>query len=78
MIAYQKWIHFNVVQSLENWAETRRLKLVKLTLKDDATAQAKTPTRWFYPSGEGVYNVANYNAVKANDNLSTKLFWDVR
>jgi hypothetical protein len=78
LIAYQKWIHFNVVQSLENWAETRRLKLVKLTLKDDATAQAKTPTRWFYPSGEGVYNVANYNAVKANDNLSTKLFWDVR
>jgi hypothetical protein len=78
LVAYQKWIHFNVVQSLENWAETRRLKLVKLTLKDDATAQAKTPTRWYYPSGEGVYNVTNYNTVKANDNLSTKLFWDVR
>lgn len=78
LVAYQKWIHFNVVQSLENWAETRRLKLVKLTLKDDVTAQAKTPTRWYYPSGEGVYNVTNYNAVKANDNLSTKLFWDVR
>ena len=78
LVAYQKWIHFNVVQSLENWAETRRLKLVKLTLKDDVTAQAKTPTRWYYPSGEGVYNVTNYSAVKANDNLSTKLFWDVR
>ena len=78
LVANQKWIHFNVVQSLENWAETRRLKLVKLVLKDDVTAQVKTPTRWFYPSGEGVYNVTNYNAVKANDNLSTKLFWDIR
>ena len=78
LIAYQKWVHLNVVQSLENWAETRRLKLVKLTFKADITAQATPPTRWFYPSAEPVYNVTNYGTVKANDNLSTKLFWDVR
>jgi len=78
LIAYQKWVHFNVVQSLENWAETRRLKLVHLSFKADVTVQATPPTRWFYPSSESVYNTANYNAVKAADNLSTKLFWDVR
>ena len=71
-------MHLNVVQSLENWAETRRLKLVKLTFKADVTAQTTPPTRWFYPSAEPVYNVTNYGTVKANDNLSTKLFWDVR
>jgi len=78
LIAYQKWVHFNVVQSLENWAETRRLKLVQLSFKADVTAQTTPPTRWFYPSAEPVYNVTNYSAVKAGDNLSTKLFWDVR
>ncbi len=78
LIAYQKWVHFNVVQSLENWSETRRLKLVKLNLKADVTAQSTTPNRWFYPSSEPVYNTTNYNAVKGNDNLTTKLFWDIR
>ena len=78
LIAYQKWVHFNVVQSLENWAETRRLKLVELSFKADVTVQATPPNRWFYPSSEPVYNTANYNTVKAADNLSTKLFWDVR
>lgn len=78
LIAYQKWVHFNVVQSLENWAETRRLKLVTLSFKSDPTAQALPPTRWFYPSGESVYNTANYATVKATDNLTTKLFWDTK
>jgi Starch-binding associating with outer membrane len=78
LIAYQKWVHFNVVQSLENWAETRRLKLVSLSFKADPTAQSMPPARWFYPSGESVYNTANYGAVKATDNLTTKLFWDTK
>lgn len=78
LVAYQKWVHFNVVQSLENWAEARRLKLVKFSFKADVTSQVTPPTRWFYPSAEPVYNVTNYSTVKANDNLSTKLFWDIR
>lgn len=78
LIAAQKWLHFNVVQSLENWAETRRLKMLTLTFPNDPTTQTQPPVRWFYPSSEPVYNVANYSAVKAKDNLATKLFWDVK
>lgn len=78
LIANQKWIHFNVIQSLENWAEVRRLKAPSLAFKvDAASSQTLPPTRWIYPSSESVYNTANYNTVKANDNLTTKLFWDV-
>ena len=78
LIANQKWLHFNVVQSLENWAEVRRLKSPALVFKvDNASSQTVPPTRWYYPSSENVYNTANYNTVKANDNLTTKLFWDV-
>lgn len=79
LIANQKWLHFNVIQSLENWAEVRRLKSPALVFKvDAASSQTLPPARWIYPSSENVYNTANYNAVKANDNLTTKLFWDVK
>lgn len=79
LIANQKWLHFNVVQSLDNWAEVRRLKSPALVFQPDASSDQKLPpVRWFYPSSENVYNTANYSAVKANDNLTTKLFWDVK
>lgn len=80
LIAFQKYIHYNVMQADEAWAEQRRLKLPVLTFQEDETSTVRKtpPTRWTYPNSESVYNTANYNAVKANDNLNTKIFWDVK
>jgi hypothetical protein len=35
------------------------------------------PSRWIYPNSERVYNTDNYNTVSGEDNLTTKIFWDV-
>ncbi|KUJ59244.1 hypothetical protein AR687_24145 [Flavobacteriaceae bacterium CRH] len=80
LIAFQKYIHYNVMQADESWAEQRRLKLPVLVFQEDETSTIRKtpPTRWTYPNSERVYNPDNYNAVKANDNLSTKIFWDVK
>ncbi|PVX44479.1 SusD-like starch-binding protein associating with outer membrane [Flavobacterium sp. 103] len=80
LIAFQKYIHYNIMQADESWAEQRRLKLPVLTFQEDETSSIRKtpPTRWTYPNSESVYNTENYNAVKANDNLSTKIFWDVK
>ncbi|MEO8236622.1 MAG: SusD/RagB family nutrient-binding outer membrane lipoprotein [Flavobacterium sp.] len=80
LIAFQKYIHYNMMQVDESWAEQRRLKLPALPFRDDETSSVRKtpPTRWTYPTSESVYNTDNYNAVKANDNLSTKIFWDIK
>jgi tetratricopeptide (TPR) repeat protein len=80
LIAFQKYIHYNVMQADESWSEQRRLKLPALSfLADETSSVRKTPpTRWTYPNSESVYNSENYSKVKAKDNLSTKIFWDVK
>jgi hypothetical protein len=79
LIGLQKWLHFNVVQPLENWTELRRLKLPALTFwVDQASNQTTVPARWNYPNSEKAYNEANYNAVASKDNLTSKLFWDTK
>ncbi len=79
LIAIQKWIHYSVVQSIEGWAELRRLDLPNLTFQvDNSNAQKLPPYRWLYASGENTYNTANYSAVRQSDNLTTKIFWDVQ
>jgi hypothetical protein len=80
LIAFQKYIHYNIMQADESWAEQRRLKLPALPFREDETSSIRKtpPTRWTYPTSESVYNTDNYNAVKANDNLSTKIFWDIK
>lgn len=79
LIATQKWINYSVLQPLENWAEIRRLKLPVLTfLPDNTNPQTMPPNRWQYPTNEQTYNAANYAAVKDNDKITTKIFWDVK
>ncbi len=79
LIGTQKWIHFSIVQSMESWAELRRLDAPVLTFRDDAAnAQKQPPYRWLYAPSEQTYNTENYQAVKAKDNLITKLFWDIK
>lgn len=78
LIYTQKWLHFGFLQSDEAWAELRRTKYPALTFpKQTLSLQYQLPpTRLPYPSVETSYNT-NYNAVKAKDTPSTKVFWDV-
>jgi hypothetical protein len=79
IIATQKWINYSVLEPLESWAEVRRTNLPSFSfVVDNSSSLAPLPpARWTYPSNESTYNTANYDAVRANDNLSTKIFWDV-
>ena len=78
LIATQKWIHFSVVQPYESWTEARRMNAPALNFwNDNSNAQSLPPYRWYYGSSEPIYNTANYDAVRGNDNLTTKIFWDV-
>ena len=79
LIALQKWINYSVLEPLESWAEIRRTNLPVLKfVTDNASSLAQQPPmRWTYPDDERVYNTTNYNAVKAKDNLTTKIFWDL-
>lgn len=78
LIATQKWLHFNVIQPIENWTEIRRLNGPVFNFQvDDANVQKQPPVRWFYASSENSYNPDNYNLVKDKDNLTTKIFWDI-
>ncbi|MDM1295015.1 SusD/RagB family nutrient-binding outer membrane lipoprotein [Sphingobacterium sp. N143] len=78
LIATQKWIHFNVLQTVQAWSEQRRLDLPKFDfVVQNADIQKTVPVKFNLPPSESVYNSANYNAVKDQDNINTKLFWDV-
>jgi hypothetical protein len=79
LIAAQKWIHYSVVQPMENWSELRRLDFPVLSYEvDNSNAQKLPPYRWYYASPEKIYNTVNYGAVASKDNLSTKIFWDTK
>lgn len=78
LIMAQKWLHMNVVQPVELWSEVRRLDPNLTFWVDASVAQSKPPVRWLYPGGEQIYNKENYAAVSGKDNLTTKIFWDIR
>lgn len=78
LIAEQRWLHFNVVQAYENWAELRRVDVLDLTFwEDDSNEQRLPPNRWIYPGAEETYNPENYAKVRGMDDLNTPIFWDV-
>ena len=79
LIATQKWIHYSVVQPVESWAELRRLDAPVFSFEvDNSNTQKQPPYRWVYAGSETTYNATNYETVKAKDNLTTKIFWDVK
>ncbi|KQS32876.1 SusD/RagB family nutrient-binding outer membrane lipoprotein [Dyadobacter sp. Leaf189] len=79
LIATQKWLHFNIVQAYENWAEVRRLDMPTLQFQvDNANNQTTPPVRWTYPGNEVTYNPTNYASVRDSDKLTQRLFWDVK
>ncbi|PZX50534.1 SusD/RagB family nutrient-binding outer membrane lipoprotein [Algoriphagus chordae] len=78
LIAEQKWLHFNVVQSNESWNEIRRLDKIDFEFwVDNSNQQSLPPSRWMYPGSEQSYNMENYSVVQPEDNLTNKIFWDV-
>jgi hypothetical protein len=79
-IATQKWIDFGVIQAHQAWIEWRRTKLPKLNFPTDPSSvlSPAPPKRLLYPATESSLNTENYSAVKANDNVTTKVFWDVK
>ncbi|MEB2776275.1 SusD/RagB family nutrient-binding outer membrane lipoprotein [Algoriphagus sp. D3-2-R+10] len=78
LIADQKWLHFNVVQSNENWHELRRLGKVELDFwVDNSNQQNLPPSRWMYPGSEQTYNMENYSVVQPQDKLTNTVFWDM-
>lgn len=78
LIADQKWLHYNITQSFENWSDVRRLDLPKFSfVPDNSNNQTLPPTRWTIPDNEITYN-PNYSAIKDQDKLTNKIFWDVK
>jgi hypothetical protein len=79
-IATQKWIDFGVVMANQAWAEYRRTKLPVLNFPADVSSvlSPNPPNRLLYPATEVSLNATNYAAVKASDNTTTKVFWDVK
>ncbi|MDQ1152347.1 hypothetical protein QE382_004331 [Sphingobacterium zeae] len=78
LIAMQKWLHFNIIQSVENWSELRRLDYPILSFRVAPSDRQKTvPVRWNIAQSELSNNSTNYSAVKDQDNVNNKLFWDV-
>ncbi len=76
LISRQRWLHYNVIHPIENWADLRRLNVLGLSFwRDDSNAQSLPPSRWVYPGSEQTYNTQNYSKVQPNDNLNAKLFW---
>lgn len=79
LIATQKWVHSNIIQPLESWAEIRRLDYPSFVFRTEPSdIQQVLPVKWGLPSSEQTYNSANYQVVAGQDNVNTKLFWDVR
>ncbi|WP_374165095.1 SusD/RagB family nutrient-binding outer membrane lipoprotein [Arcticibacter sp. MXS-1] len=79
MIITQKWLHFGSLQSVQAWSEYRRTNYPALTFPSEGkqTGYTTPPTRLLYPSSEVNGNSDNYEAVKAKDTRTTKIFWDV-
>lgn len=78
-IGTQQWLNYGLIQSYLGWSEVRRTGFPRLTfVTDNSSNQAPLPpNRLVYPESERNYNSVNYQAVQAQDQSTTKLFWDV-
>ncbi|MCE7053580.1 hypothetical protein LZF95_02745 [Algoriphagus sp. AGSA1] len=74
LIAEQKWLHFNVVQSNESWIEMRRLDKLDFEFWVDNSKQQSTQSlRWVHPGSEKTYNRKNHTVVQPQDKLTTSI-----
>ena len=77
-IATQKWIHFGIVQPYEAWAELRRTDYPVLPPDRLGGRLLERTVRIVYPSSEIASNGQNYEAVRAKDTPTTRVWWDVK
>jgi SusD/RagB-like outer membrane lipoprotein len=77
-IATQKWIHLGIVQPYEAWAELRRTDYPVLPPDRLGGRLLERPVRIVYPSSEITSNSQSYEAVRAKDTPTTRMWWDVR
>ena len=77
-IAVQKWIHLGIVQPYEAWAELRRTDYPVLPPDVIGARVLQRTVRLVYPSTEVTNNRQNYEAVRAQDTPTTRVWWDVR
>ena len=74
----QKWLHFDILQSNQSWAEYRRTKYPQLSFYTTSlSGYEQPPNRLVYPSSESAYN-PNYASVKNKDLRENRVFWDVK
>jgi len=77
ILMQQKFIHLNLIDSYELWAELRRTRHPKL---EPMSYLAKVlmkplPERLRYPNSEQQTNADNYQLVKDQDNFTSPIFW---
>ena len=77
-IATQKWIHLGIVQPYEAWAELRRTDYPVLPPDRLGGRLLERTVRIVYPSSEITSNGQNYEAVRAKDTPTTRVWWDLR
>ena len=76
IIMQQKYIHHNILNIYELWAELRRTRHPKIEkLKVNGVINDPIPERIKYPSGEEQTNTENYYTAKSEDNFITPIFW---
>lgn len=71
----QKWLHFNLLQSRQAWAEWRRTGSPKIiTVPSTRPGYELPPNRLLYPTSEVAYN-SSYAEVREKDTRDAKIFW---
>lgn len=76
ILMQQKYIHFNLPGSYELFAELRRTRHPKLEpFTFNGRVMKPVAERIRYPLEEFKYNTENYLKVKAQDNMTTPIFW---
>jgi hypothetical protein len=77
ILMQQKYIHLNILQPYECFAELRRTRHPKLE-PVTAGSLVKAVSKWErfrYPSSELSTNFDNYSTVSAEDNYTSHIFW---
>ncbi len=77
-IATQKWIHLGIVQPYEAWAEQRRTDFPVLPPDSIGGRLLERTVRIVYPSTEITNNSQSYEAVRAKDTPTARVWWDVK
>lgn len=74
----QKYVHFNMLKPYELWADTRRLMKELGARVRKGPSNVKMMERTVYPTSEELNNGEKFQAVKAQNNYTTPVWWTGR